>query len=67
MSASNPMHRATMSKTKRSPMKRERTWEEIQSDKKKFLKRLDEQREAKERVIDWKKDRDHGDTVTEIL
>lgn len=46
MSKSNPEHRAELGHTLRSPKKEERTWEELQREKKAYLRRKQEEEDA---------------------
>lgn len=46
-----------MSDTKKSneKYKLERKWQELQSDKRKYIERLQEEEEAKEQLLNWQK------------
>lgn len=65
MSASNPMHRSiNAGNTKRNERKLERSWEELQSEKLGYIKRLREEQEAKERAKMWEPEEDIYDDPT---
>lgn len=54
MSLSNPMHRsATGSNTKRDDKKLERKWSEIQTEKKAYIQRLQQEEESRKLLKDW--------------
>lgn len=54
MSASNPLHRSiNAGNTRRNEKKLERSWEELQSEKKAFLKRKEEDDLHKKMLKDW--------------
>lgn len=59
MSMSNPCHHVNVSNTKRDDEKKnEREWKELQEQKRAYIQRLIEEKEAKQNLRNWDKDDD---------
>lgn len=54
MSASNPMHRTECGHTIRNPKKEERTWQDLQKEKKAYIRRKQEDEDAEAAKRAWR-------------
>lgn len=54
MSKSNPMHRTECGHTIRSPKKEERAWQDLQKEKRAYIKRLQEDEDAEAAKRMWR-------------